>query len=80
MGGSVLPHHVTDRLFQSVQGQLKHREDFANLTDGSSIGPFFGLPGAEYTCAGIREENEGPVRGLNPIVYIKHLTAFAVDA
>jgi hypothetical protein len=30
----ILPHHVADRFFQSVEGQLKHGEDLPDVTDG----------------------------------------------
>jgi hypothetical protein len=41
---------------------------------------FFGELEIQYAGVGMREENEGPVRGLEPIVHIEHPTALAVDA
>jgi len=41
---------------------------------------FFGELAIEYAGFGMREENEGPVRGLEPIVHVERPTALAVDA
>jgi hypothetical protein len=52
-----------------------HRHD---QTDRAIV--FFGELAIEYASIGMREENEGPVRGFEPIVHVERPTALAVDA
>jgi hypothetical protein len=64
------PAHHAARLWP---GAIRHDQ-----TDRAIV--FFDELAIEYAGIGMREENEGPVRGLEPIVYVELPTALAVDA
>jgi hypothetical protein len=64
------PAHHAARL---SPGAIRHDQ-----TDRAIV--FFGEPAIEYAGIGMREENESPVRRLEPIVHVERPTALAVDA
>ena len=36
----ILPHHVTDCIFEAVEGEFEHGKDFLNMEDRPCVCPF----------------------------------------
>ncbi len=62
---------MDDSLLQTVQGELKYGEDFADLADGASIGPLFGKD---------RVKPDGMGKGFGNKPLVCDLNAFPIRA